>query len=174
MELIGICPFRLQARVPLEAVPDAVFGVDGVIDLDHDQVLAIAVVQRPLLLGCAAVSVGSKRASCNLHQPIRRERQQREHILIERNLRGFGLKVGAGDRISTADCQLTEHILLIGRGRQGRWRHDWQCDANALIVPEEEQLVPADRPAHAHAEFIDHVERGLVAMLPGVSSAWRK
>ena len=53
----GVCPFRLQARVLLKAIPDAVFGVDGVIDLHHDQVLAIAVVQRPLLLGCAAVAV---------------------------------------------------------------------------------------------------------------------
>ena len=51
----GICPFRLQARVLLKAVPGAVFGVDGVIDLHHDQVLAVAVAQRPLLLGRAAV-----------------------------------------------------------------------------------------------------------------------
>ena len=33
----------LQARVPLEAIPYAVVGVDGVIDLDDDEIFRVAV-----------------------------------------------------------------------------------------------------------------------------------
>ena len=35
------------------------------------------------------------------------------------------------------------------------WRDDRQGDADAFIVGEEKELVPANRPAHADAEFID-------------------
>ena len=49
-------PFCLQATILLEAIPDAVFGVNRVVDLHDDEVLAVVVVQRPLLLGCAAAA----------------------------------------------------------------------------------------------------------------------
>jgi hypothetical protein len=42
----GVGVGGLQAGVLLEAVPDAVVRVDGVVDLDHDQVFAVAVVHR--------------------------------------------------------------------------------------------------------------------------------
>ena len=57
-----VCPFRLQARVLLKAVPDAVFGVDGVIDLHHDQVLGVAVVQGLLPLSRASAAIEQRAA----------------------------------------------------------------------------------------------------------------
>ena len=47
----------LQPRVLLEPVPDVLLRVDGVVDLDHDQVFAVAVVQRFLALVGAAAAV---------------------------------------------------------------------------------------------------------------------
>ncbi len=166
-----IRPFRLQARILLKAVPDAVVGVDGVVDLHHDQVLAVAVVQRPLLLGCTAAAVEQRaicrsgqqvpgcvqRAGCDRHRRPSGRRQQREHVFVERNLCGLRRKVGSCDWIISARGKLPQHILLIGGCGQGRRCDDWQCDANALIVSKEEQLVPADRPAHADAKLIDHI-----------------
>jgi len=37
---------RLQAGILLEAVPDAIVCIDGVVDLDDDQIFAVAVVHR--------------------------------------------------------------------------------------------------------------------------------
>ena len=48
---------RLQAGVLLEAVPDAVVRVDGVVDLEDDEVLAVAVVHRLRALVGAAGAV---------------------------------------------------------------------------------------------------------------------
>ena len=47
----------LQSGVLLEPVPDAVFRIDRVVDLEHDQILAVAVVQRlrPLVRAARAV-----------------------------------------------------------------------------------------------------------------------
>jgi hypothetical protein len=168
-----IGPFCLQAGVLLEAIPDAVFGVDRVIDLQHDEVLAVAVVQRPLPLGRAAAAIEQgatwrsgqqipgcvQRAGCDRHRRSARSRQQREHIFVERDLRGLGRKVGACDRVKSTRGKLPQHILLVGGRRQGRWRDQRQCDANALIVGKEKELVLPNRPSHADAEFIHHVTR---------------
>ena len=52
-----ISPFSLQAGILLEAIPDAVFGIDGLIDLQHHEILTVAIVQRPLPLGRAAIAI---------------------------------------------------------------------------------------------------------------------
>ena len=44
IDRIGVC--RLQAGILLEAVPDAIVCIDGVVDLDDDQIFAVAVVHR--------------------------------------------------------------------------------------------------------------------------------
>ena len=48
---------RLKPGVLLKAVPDAVLRIDGVIDLHHDEVFAVAVVERGLSLVRAAVAI---------------------------------------------------------------------------------------------------------------------
>ena len=55
IDRIGVC--GLQARVLLKPVPDAVVAIDGVVDLHHNQILAVAVVQRLLALVGAAASI---------------------------------------------------------------------------------------------------------------------
>jgi hypothetical protein len=52
-----IGPFCLQAGILLEAIPHAVLGVDCVVNLQHDQVLAVVVIQGSLLLRCTATAV---------------------------------------------------------------------------------------------------------------------
>ena len=61
---------------------------------------------------------------------------------------------GPVDRVGPALRQLLQHILLIGRRRDGRSRDQRQRDADAFVVGEEEELVLADRPADADAEFV--------------------
>ncbi len=53
----GIGVGGLQAGVLLKAVPDGVVGADGVIDLDDDQIFAVAVLKRLLALVGAAAAV---------------------------------------------------------------------------------------------------------------------
>ena len=52
----GIGVRGLQPGILLKAVPDAIVGVDRLIDLDHDQVFAVVVVKRLLPLVGAAIS----------------------------------------------------------------------------------------------------------------------
>ena len=61
----GIGVRRLKPSVLLEPIPDAVAGVDRVVDLHHDEVFAVAVVQRSLPLASAAIAICTKRASDN-------------------------------------------------------------------------------------------------------------
>ena len=53
----GIGKGGLQAGILLEAVPDVVVGIDGVIDLDHDEVFGVDVIQRFLALVGAAAAI---------------------------------------------------------------------------------------------------------------------
>ena len=111
-----ICPFRLQARILLEAIPDAVFGIDRVIDLQHDEVLSIAVVQRPLLQARAAAAIEQcagwrsrqrvpgciQRAGRDRHRRPARSGQQRKHVFVEWNLRGLRRQILPRDGVITA------------------------------------------------------------------------
>ena len=68
MGLMRVGVGGLQAGVLLEAVPDAVVRVDGVVDLEDDQVLAVAVVQRlGALVGAAgAVEQVGRGSACRV------------------------------------------------------------------------------------------------------------
>ena len=53
----------LKTGVLLEAIPDAILRVDGVVDLHNDQVFAVAVVERGLALAGTAIAVCAELAS---------------------------------------------------------------------------------------------------------------
>ena len=91
----------LQAGVLLEAIPDAVVRVDRVVDLDHDQILAVAVVQRLRALVGATRAIEQVRGGLRARQQRavriqrtgknRRRRARRiavkpEHLPVERDL----------------------------------------------------------------------------------------
>ncbi len=144
----------LESGVLLKPIPHAVLRIERVIDLDHHKVFAVRVVQRSLTLVRASVAIRAQGTADDLDRRAMSIRQQREHLAIERNLCGLRGKRGACDRIRSAGGELAKYILLVrGRG-QGELRYERKRNADAFIVPEEEELVPANRPANADTEFI--------------------
>ena len=73
---------RLQAGVLLEAVPDAVVCIDGVVDLEHDKVFAVGVVQRLRALVGAAGTI--EKMCCGLragqYAPLASSGQERTGV----------------------------------------------------------------------------------------------